>query len=274
MTRKISLDQLTVIGVTPPELVDVAAAVGYDLIGPMFGVSKDFPMPVVNLERGHPQTIAMAARLKATGVSIYNMDGFALMPDMGFDTLDARLELTAELGTRYVATLGFDPDPVRAMDSFCRLCERARHYGLGVMLEFYPSSSIPSIDVAVAWLEKAGQANARMMVDALHLNNSGGKPEDILKVAPDLIGAAQVRDGPLHPTEEQIHSLYERGIPGTGELPLVNFIAALPAHVPIGVEVPLKSLADQGVSHTERARLCLEATRQIIARAEAQSKRS
>jgi sugar phosphate isomerase/epimerase len=268
MMRQISLDHLTVLGATPPEMVDIAAELGYDFIGPIFRVSKDFPMPVVNLEHGHPLTEAMAERLRATGVSIFNMDGFALLPDMDLETLEARLSLTAELGARYVATLGFDPDPTRAMDSFCHLCEQARHQGLGVMLEFYPSSSIPTLEAAVAWLDKAGQTNARIMVDALHLNNSGGKPDDILKVAPALIGAAQVRDGPLRPTQEQMHSMYERGIPGTGELPLVDFIAALPPQVPIGVEVPLKSLADQGMSHKERARLCLEATRRIIALAE------
>ena len=271
MTRKISLDQLTVIGVTPPELVDIAAELGYDLIGPMFGVGKDFPMPVTNLERNHPQTLAMAARLKATGVAINNMDGFVLVPDMGFDTLDARLELTAELGTRNVVTLGFDPEPGRAMDSFGRLADRAKHFGLGVMVEFYPLSTIPTIDAAADWIKKSGQTNVRILVDSLHLNQSGATPADIRRIDPSLIGTAQICDGPLKPTMEQYgyNALNERGIPGTGDLPLVDFVAALPAHVTIGVEIPLKSLADQGVSHKERARRCLEATRQIIARAEA-----
>lgn len=76
MTRKVSLDQFTVLGVTPPEMVDIAAELGYDLLGPIFSVGADFPMPVTTLERGHPLTVEMAARLKATGIAINNMDGF------------------------------------------------------------------------------------------------------------------------------------------------------------------------------------------------------
>lgn len=264
--RKISLDHLTVLGVTPPEMVDIAAELGYDLIGPIFSVGASYKMPVVPLERNHPQTLEMAARLKATGIAVNNMDGFVLVPDMHMEEVEPKLELTAELGARNVVTLGYDPETGRAMDNFRSLAERARGFGLGVVLEFYPRSFIRSLDEAVTWLRRAEQPNARVLIDALHFNQSGGRPDDIRRIDPSLIASAQICDGPLRPTDEQYayNAINERQIPGTGELPLVEFLAALPSHATIGVEVPLKSLADQGVPFKERARRCLEATRRLI----------
>jgi hypothetical protein len=67
------------------------------------------------------------------------------------------------------------------------------------------------------------------------------------------------------------HQLFEaisqRMIPGTGEFPLRDFVAALPPDIPIGVEVPLKAFKDRGVLPLERARLAVEASRRIVAEA-------
>ena len=85
-----------------------------------------------------------------------------------------------------------------------------------------------------------------------------------------MIASAQICDGPAHPSHEQYayNALYERQLPGEGELPMVDFLAALPPHVTVGVEVPLKSLADQGIPPLERARRALTATRRVLAEAE------
>ena len=56
--------------------------------------------------------------------------------------------------------------------------------------------------------------------------------------------------------------------PEAGNFPCA-FVAALPSDIPIGVEVPLQSLAERGVGPFERARLAVEATRRIIAEARA-----
>lgn len=59
----------------------------------------------------------------------------------------------------------------------------------------------------------------------------------------------------------------ERILPGQGELPLREFVRALPREVPIGVEVPMQSLKQRGIGPLERARLAVEASRRIIAEA-------
>ena len=57
--RRWSLGQLTVIGVRPWELVEIAARSGYDAVDPLVGL-VDFPgLPVVPLREGNPDTIRM-----------------------------------------------------------------------------------------------------------------------------------------------------------------------------------------------------------------------
>jgi hypothetical protein len=77
------------------------------------------------------------------------------------------------------------------------------------------------------------------------------------------------RRSALAPQQQLFEALNERMIPGTGEFPLHEFVAVLPPHLPIGIEVPLKSLKDKGVVPLERARLAVEASRQILADARA-----
>ncbi len=59
----------------------------------------------------------------------------------------------------------------------------------------------------------------------------------------------------------------ERQAPGDGDLPVRAFLQALPDHVPIGIEIPQKSLAKQGIGHLERARRLLVRTQSLLAEA-------
>jgi sugar phosphate isomerase/epimerase len=105
-------------------------------------------------------------------------------------------------------------------------------------------SFVASLVDAVELVRRSNQPNAGVVIDALHLNQSGGTPADVMRVDPALIGSAQVCDGPLKPMIAQYYynALNERQIPGKGELPLVELLAALPSGVTVGIEVPLKSL--------------------------------
>jgi len=46
-------------------------------------------------------------------------------------------------------------------------------------------------------------------------------------------------------------AMYQRMAPGDGERPLAEMLATVPADVVIGLEVPLRSLAESGVSPME-----------------------
>jgi hypothetical protein len=57
---------------------------------------------------------------------------------------------------------------------------------------------------------------------------------------------------------------FERMVPGEGELPLREMLAALPANVTISLEVPLRSEAEAGVNTETRLRRCVAAARRLI----------
>ena len=55
----------------------------------------------------------------------------------------------------------------------------------------------------------------------------------------------------------------------SGEMPLRAYLAALPAGVTIGLEVPLGSQAEAGIGPEIRLRRCVEAARRLLAEVEA-----
>jgi hypothetical protein len=59
--------------------------------------------------------------------------------------------------------------------------------------------------------------------------------------------------------------MFDRLVPGEGELPLLDILKALPPEVVIGLEVPRLSLAEAGVSHADRMRPCVQAARGLLA---------
>lgn len=261
--RTFSLDQLTVLGVRPAEMVEIAARAGYGAICPFAGIGHGFGLPTVPLRAGDPDTVAMARALRDTGVFINSADGFALYEGVPMDEMRAAVDLMAQLGARHLVTLNFDSDDARAEDNFGQLYQWARAAGLRLLLEFTPLSRIAGLADALAWRERTGAQELGLVVDLLHLNKSGGSPADLAALDPALIGGAQLCDGPLAPTEEEYAeaAVHERMVPGEGELPCRAFLAALPADLVVGVEVPLSSRAKAGEGHLARAAMVLEAAR-------------
>jgi sugar phosphate isomerase/epimerase len=121
----------------------------------------------------------------------------------------------------------------------------------------------PTLQQAAALVARAGRTNGGVLVDALHLHRSAGTPADLAAVPAWMLQAAQICDGQLaHPPTEAalIEEAREaRLLPGEGELPLRDLIAALPAHVAYSAEVPMR-----GLDADTRLRLAYEATKRAV----------
>lgn len=262
----VSLDQLTVAGVSPVELVDIAADAGYDAISPFTGGS-----PLVSAHRltvGDGPTEVMIARLRERGIGVSNLDGLVVKPRMDWDEIARLLDVAVHIGARRGASVVFDRNRARATDSFRRLAAMAADRGLGLVVEFSRLTAVGSLADAVRFVGLANHP-AGVLVDLMHLVHAGETPADIARHDPALIVAAQFCDSRATLTDEDyMHdAFHQRAVPGDGELPVLDFLKALPAHAAIGIEVPLRSLAERGVSHLDRARLLLDRSRTLIARA-------
>jgi len=215
-------------------------------------------------------------QLDASNISVAMGDGFLLQPQVGLDRLERNLDLLAEIGAPLANTCAYEPDPDIERDpgyiedllgEFCRI---ARTAGIGVLLEFTPLSHVPSLASAADLVQRLGQPNLQILIDTLHLARAGEGPDDLRKVDQRLIGYCQLSDGPLVSESLSAYldeALYDREIPGQGQLPLEEELSLLPRDITISAEVPLRRLAQAGISPEERARRILDGSRSLLARA-------
>jgi sugar phosphate isomerase/epimerase len=175
-----------------------------------------------------------------------------------------------ELGVKRINTLGLDPDTSRNFDQLARLAQMAAERGLQITLEFGPRLGVGDLRTALAAVRHVGRPNFRLLIDAMHVVRSGSGAAELAALNPDVIGYVQLCDAPLISRFSQYadEAKYERMVPGTGELPLLDLLAVLPPHLTISIEVPQRSLAEAGVGPHERLGRCVEATRGLLARLE------
>lgn len=101
----------------------------------------------------------------------------------------------------------------------------------------------------------------------MHFFRSGAKLEDLATVA-EMTGHIQLSDALREPAMPDYleEAMYERMIPGDGDAPLVQIIAILPQVQSVGLEIPLRSLAEQGVDVRERMARCVAGARKVLGR--------
>jgi sugar phosphate isomerase/epimerase len=266
----ISLEQLTAEEAGPLELVSIAGALGCRHVS-LFLRTPERPPQWYPLVTDAAFRKELAQRMADCGVTPYTVEFFPLSPKANVEMYRPAFECAAALGAKRMSVLVSDTDEERRLANFCALCDCAAQFGLGVNVEFVAITQLPSLREAVRLVTRSGRSNAGIMVDTLHLMRSGGTVAELAATDPRLIGGAQFCDGPMTmPAEQQLfEAMSERNVPGDGQFPLHEFVRALPAQLPIGVEVPLKSLKDKGVSAMDRARLVVEASRRIIEQARA-----
>jgi sugar phosphate isomerase/epimerase len=264
--RPISLAHLTVIDADPLTLIDAGAAGGFDAIGlrivpPLPG---DTTVPVVG---DIPLQRRIKERLQATGLRILDIEAIWLSPQTQVDELQPALDIGAELGARYVLTVGFDADAGRLLDNFGRLCTLANARGLRPMLEFIPYATVADLGSAHDLLRRAAPKDAGLLVDALHLSRSGGHPVDIARYDPGLFSYIHLCDAPAVPPPAAGFRAEARGArlyPGQGGLWLDAFLDAFGPDTPVGIEAPSAAFAT--LTPEERARHAGKATRQLLER--------
>ena len=267
MTRAISLAALTVLELTPPEMVLCAADAGYSHVGirllpatptePQYDIVGDTPM-LREVER----------RLADTGIKVLDVEIFRLKPETRVADYEAAIATAARLGASELLLAGNDPDEARLIDAFAAFCALADSYGLGACLEFMPWTDAKDLTQAARIVERAGRDNAGVLIDPFHLSRSRSRIADIAAIPPSRLHFMQFCDVPaaIPPTLDTIlaEARAERLFPGEGELDLIALLRAVPRDIPLSVEVPTHTLA-RTVGPTERARRALAATRRVLA---------
>jgi sugar phosphate isomerase/epimerase len=264
--RPLSLDHLTVINATPLQLIEAAAAGGFEHVGLRI-VQPLAAQPVVDVIGDAALRRELKAAAGATGVSVRLIESIWLGPDTDPATLEPALAAGADLDARFVLVAGNDPERTRLIDKLEKLADLASAHGLEVAFEFMPFTQVRSYDDAVAIKRKISRDNLRLLVDALHVSRSG---QDMRKLEPldgSIVSYVHLCDarGPS-PADLRAEARENRFDPGEGDLPLDDFLAAMPANACLGVEVPCRR--DAGLAPIERGKIAGRAARDWLKRHE------
>jgi sugar phosphate isomerase/epimerase len=264
-----SLAALTALELAPPQLIDVAAACGYDHVGIRLlpATSGGVAYPLMDDEASLKETIA---RLDATGVTVADLEVVALRPETDVTDFSAFFETGARLRAKHILVAAYDPELDRFADRFAAFCEAAAPFGFSADLEFMPWTAVPDLETARRIVEGVGKANAGVLVDALHFDRSGSSIGEIAKIPAGRLHYWQLCDGPAErPATTEAMMLAartERMFPGEGGIDLVALARAMPPDITISIEVPTVELA-KTMDAEARAQRALSAARSVIAAA-------
>jgi sugar phosphate isomerase/epimerase len=192
--RLLSVSHLTVLDAAPPELVSAAAGAGFDAVGIRVRPAADEPAyPMLG---DTPMMRDTLARLADTGTCVLDVEVLRFRPDSRMDDALRILDAGARLQARAVLIICNDPDEDRLVDRFAAVCEAAGERGLRACLEFMIFSSVKTMAEAERVLSRADHPAGAILVDALHLQRSGGTPADVSAVAPQRLPYASARSRP------------------------------------------------------------------------------
>jgi sugar phosphate isomerase/epimerase len=266
--RKTSLSFLTGLGVAPEEAVLAAAEAGYDYLG--FRLMPAVPGGLAYALMDEPARVkALLNLMEDKGVEVFDIEMIRIGPEFDPEPYLPFLDCSAQLGARAILVAGDDTDEVRLTHSFVKLCEAARPFGLSMDLEFMPQSELRDLAAATRVLTAADQPNQGVIIDTLHVSRSRSTIEEIASVPRKWLHYAQICDAPAEIPESRDELNYaarhERLLPGEGELDLAGMFEALPADIPVAVEIP-NDRQSRGLSATEWARRALIASNAVLAK--------
>lgn len=270
MPHPISLSFLTVFDVDALEAIRIAADTGYDAVGlrllPAAAQGED-DYPIMTDNGLLRQARAL---LSDIGLSVSDIEVVRLKPQTDVQGFSAFLERGAELGARHVLVAGDDDDALRLTDSFARLCDIAKGFGMTCDLEFMPWTGVKTLTAACDIVLAAKADNGGVLIDGLHFDRAKSRLEDIATIPASCIHYVQLCDGlaDYDPSDAGLIDVARnaRLFPGEGAIDLVGIVKAIPDGTPLSVEVPKRALAAT-VSARDRAQMAIDATRRVIAAA-------
>ncbi len=265
---QLGIGMLSVFGLPPVEFVNLAADLGCHYVSAALQGMPLVPLgyPPFSLKDDAALRKDLLAAMNSCGVTISLGDGFLVLPGADVGAFSADLDVLAELGVPRINVVSLDPDLSRTFDQFAALTELAAQRSIQTVIEPVPSLTVGDLPTALAAVEHVGRPEIRLLIDTMHLVRSGSTAADLAAINPDHIGYAQLNDTTLQPRIDNYmeEAMFERMVPGEGELPLHDILSALPADIVIELEVPRRSLALAGASPIDRLRPCVDAARQLL----------
>jgi sugar phosphate isomerase/epimerase len=268
LVERLSIEPLSVMGCPPIEWVNLGGELGLNYVTLVLqggGGPDQFPAWSLRDDPGLRRDTLDAMRERNVSVSL--VDGFVLWEDTDARSFADDMALADGLGAPRINTVSFRDDLDTNVTNFRIIADLAAEHGIMTTLEFAPPLAVRSLPQALDVIRRVDRPNFRLLLDTMHLFRSGGSVAEVAALASGTIQYIQLSDVSLVATNTDYmdESCFERKVPGTGELPLRDLLATLPHDVVIGLEVPLRTLAQEGASPIDRLSRSVEAARTLLA---------
>jgi sugar phosphate isomerase/epimerase len=251
----LSLCPLTIIRASHRELVEAAAAGGFDHVGLRLIAPR--PGDPVHPLIGDAAAIReLRARMQDHGIALADIESLWLSPVTDPGSIRPALETCAALGGRHLLVGGNDPDASRLTATFSAVAALCAEHGMQVGLEPHSYLAVRTLQDGLALIERSGAANAGLLIDALHLHRAGDTAAGLARIDPARIAYVQICDAaaeaPDTPDGLMAEARGGRLLPGAGALPLAALLDALPQDRVIGVEAPTRAFASLPLAECAR----------------------
>lgn len=239
------------------DVVEAGAAAGFDAVG----------LWVDPLEWTAQHTRDTRAALSRTGLPALDVEVVWIRPDTKLDDHRKVLDVGAELGAANVLCVSSHPDVGVTVNELSALCRHAEGSGMRVALEFGIFTEVKNLSQALAVLDRVGHPLRAVLVDPIHVDRSGTTIEQIAAIDPMLLPYAQICDARAErPDPADFDAVITDAIDlreqcGQGVLPLAGMLQALPAGIPLSIELRSAALRDAFAHPALRAKAVLDATR-------------
>jgi sugar phosphate isomerase/epimerase len=262
---RLSLCPLTIIRATHRELVEAAAAGGFDAVGLRLIAPR--PGDPVHPIDGASGLSDLRTLMADNGIALFDIESLWLSAVTEPETIRPALEICAALGGKNLLVAGNDPEPARMAENFATVAALAAQHGIRACVEPTSWCVFSRLDQAKELIRHASAANAGIIVDTLHMDRAGETPASLAAFDPTLIAYLQICDAgpqrPAAPADLMAEARGNRLLPGEGVLPLNAMLDALPDNLVIGVEAPTQELA--ALPFVDAARRAGDATRAFFA---------
>jgi sugar phosphate isomerase/epimerase len=265
VNRQYAVAHLQMLGLGPIAFIEAAQRCGYDAIGlRLTPVTEDEPRH--GLLEDAALRRAVAAQLKASGLACNNVEVLRFKPDTVVDHLRGLLDVSAELGAATVTVHVNDPDFQRVVERFGRVCGHAERLGLHLAIEFLPWTPLANLAAAVRLKRAVGSPATGLLIDTLHFHRSDSSLAELATLPRDWFRIVHIADCPAatpKTTAGLTHTARrERLLPGEGAVDFDGILAALPADVPLTLEIPHEGrVAEMGYEAYSRHALAVTKAR-------------
>jgi sugar phosphate isomerase/epimerase len=255
--NRISLASGVVPELGPLETIQAAAFGGFDAVG-LWVEPESWTVQ---------STKDCRTALSETGLELLDVEVIWLKPDSDMSAQKKVIDIGAELGAKNVLCVASDPDMMANTARLAELCRHAEGSGMRVALEFGIFTEVKNLQMAMAVLDEVAHPLRALLIDPIHVDRSGTTVGEIAAVPRELLPYAQFCDAPgKRPDSNDFDAIITDAIDlreqcGEGGLDLAAIYNALPAAIPLSIELRSKALRDRYPDADERAKAVATATR-------------